>query len=153
MDTEKLRNLHKLKEDGVLSEEEYQAEKKKLLDDPRPAGSVLNATDSRDYSMFIHLSLLIGLVFPWIGLIVPIVLWLVKKEEPFIDQNGRIVANWLISSVIYSIVGLILAAVLVGFFILFALVICHVVFAIIGAMKAKEGVLWHYPLSIKFFKV
>lgn len=153
MDTEKLRNLHKLKEDGVLSEEEYQAEKKKLLDDPRPAGSVLNATDSRDYSMFIHLSLLIGLVFPWIGLIVPIVLWLVKKEEPFIDQNGRIVANWLISSVIYSIVGLILAALLVGFFILFALVICHVVFAIIGAMKAKEGVLWHYPLSIKFFKV
>ena len=76
----------------------------------------------------------------------PIVLWLVKKEEPFIDQNGRIVANWLISSVIYSIIGLILAAVLVGFFILFALVICHVVFAIIGAMKAKEGVLWHYPL-------
>ncbi|WP_126792096.1 DUF4870 domain-containing protein [Aliidiomarina haloalkalitolerans] len=153
MDTEKLRNLHKLKEDGVLSEEEYQAEKKKLLDDPRPTGSVLNATDSRDYSMFIHLSLLLGLVFPWIGLIVPIVLWLVKKEEPFIDQNGRIVANWLISSVIYSIVGLILAAVLVGFFILLALVICHVVFAIIGAMKAKEGVLWHYPLSIKFFKV
>ena len=29
MDTEKLRDLHKLKEDGVLSEEEYQAEKKK----------------------------------------------------------------------------------------------------------------------------
>lgn len=158
MDTEKLRNLHKLKEEGILSEEEFQAEKQKLLDDSRGSESssekvVTTETNSREYSMFLHLSLLIGLIFPWIGLIVPIVLWLVKKEEPFIDQNGKIVANWLISSIIYSIVGLILSVIVIGFVVLLGLVVCHIVFAIIGAMKAKEGELWHYPLSIKFFKV
>lgn len=32
MNPEDLRKFHKLKEDGILSEEEFQAEKKKLLE-------------------------------------------------------------------------------------------------------------------------
>ncbi|RUO37034.1 hypothetical protein CWE13_08675 [Aliidiomarina shirensis] len=103
--------------------------------------------------MFIHLSLLLGVAFPWIGLIIPIVLWLVKREDEYIDKNGRVVANWLISSIIYSIVGFILLVVIIGFGVLLALAVCHIIFAIVGAIKAKDGELWHYPLSIKFFNV
>ncbi|MCC5879097.1 MAG: DUF4870 domain-containing protein [Idiomarina sp.] len=160
MDTEQLRNLHKLKEEGILSEEEFQAQKQKLLDaeQSKTSGTSANTSsfdnvDSNQYAMFIHLSLLIGLIFPWIGLIVPLVLWLVKKEDPIVDQHGRVVVNWLISSFIYSIVAIILMVVLIGIPMLLALVVCHFVFAIIGGMKAKSGELWQYPLSIKFLKV
>lgn len=160
MDTEQLRNLHKLKEEGILSEEEFQQQKQKLLDAENQktaratyvsSGSAVE--DSYQYAMFIHLSLLIGLVFPWIGLIVPLVLWLVRKEDPVIDQHGRVVVNWLISSFIYSVIAVILMIVLIGIPILLALVVCHFAFAIIGGMKAKSGELWHYPLSIKFLQV
>lgn len=161
MDTEKLRNLHKLKEEGILSEEEFQEQKRKLLEEQASAtappashsAQPMAVEERQQYTMFIHLSLLIGLVFPWVGLVVPIVLWLIKKEDPVIDEHGRVVANWLISSFIYSIVGIILTVVLIGIPILLAVVICHFIFAIIGGVKAKSGELWHYPLSIKFFKV
>ncbi|EGN75507.1 hypothetical protein A28LD_1120 [Idiomarina sp. A28L] len=156
MDTEKLRSLHKLKEEGVLSEDEFQAEKHKLLNEPstRATSQALTTDeDRRQYAMFIHLSLLLGLAFPWIGLIIPIVLWLVRREDEYIDKHGRVVANWLISSIIYSIVGFILLVVIIGFGVLLALAVCHIIFAIVGAIKAKDGELWHYPLSIKFFRV
>lgn len=34
MDIDKLRHLHQLKEEGVLSEEEFQQQKQRLLDEP-----------------------------------------------------------------------------------------------------------------------
>ena len=157
MNPEDLRKFHKLKEDGILSEEEFQAEKKKLLEQSSASVTTSKTTsvevDNTLYAMFIHLSLLLGVVFPLIGLIATFVLWLVRKEDPYVNQNGRIVFNWLISSAIYSIVGFVLLWIVIGAPILMALVICHIVFAIIGAIKAKDGVAWSYPLSIKFLKV
>lgn len=153
VDTEQLRNLHKLKEEGILSEEEFQAQKQKLLDaeQNRPAGAPATSSfsvleDSHQYSMFVHFSLLIGLAFPWIGLVVPLVLWLVKREDPVVDQHGRVVVNWLISSLIYSAAAFVLIFTVIGIpiaiIIFMALVVCHFVFAIIGGVKAKSGELW-----------
>ncbi|WP_113907621.1 DUF4870 domain-containing protein [Aliidiomarina celeris] len=156
MDTEKLRKLHQLKEEGILSESEFQQEKQKLLNEEQAAArstQLVETNDLNQYAMFMHLSLLLGLVFPWVGFIVPIVLWLMKKENSYINQQGRIVVNWLISSLIYSAIGMVLLLVLIGIAVLAAVAICTVVFAIVGAMKAREGEVWAYPLSIKFFKV
>jgi uncharacterized Tic20 family protein len=36
---------------------------------------------------------------------------------------------------------------------MFVLVIANLVFAIVAAIKANDGELWVYPLSIKFFKI
>ncbi|RUO39887.1 hypothetical protein CWE15_09045 [Aliidiomarina taiwanensis] len=160
MDVDKLRNLHQLKEEGLLSEEEFQLEKEKLLNkpEPKPEQSMPEVvagvgTNQQQYSMLMHLSLLIGLVLPIVGLIVPLILWLTKKDNNYIDQNGRIIVNWLISYAIYAFVSMLLILIIIGAPMLVALAVCHVVFAIMGALKAKDGILWHYPLSIKFFKV
>lgn len=161
MDIEKLRHLHQLKEEGVLSEEEFQQQKQKLLDDSSPPNSNSNVTagavasgslDQQQYAMFIHLSLLLGLLFPFVGLIVPLLLWLTKKENSYIDQHGRVVANWLISYSIYAFASFLLMFLFIGIPMLVALAICHVVFAVLGGIKAKDGELWNYPMSIKFFK-
>lgn len=161
MDIEKLRHLHQLKEEGVLSEEEFQQQKQKLLDQsntPNPEFKAATAPvasgslDQQQYAMFIHFSLLLGLVLPMIGLILPLVLWLTKKDNSYIDQHGRTVANWLISYIIYAFVSFLLVFLIIGVPMLIALAVCHVVFAILGGIKAKDGELWQYPLSIKFFK-
>jgi uncharacterized Tic20 family protein len=117
---------------------------------------VLNgpSEDDRNYAMLLHLSQLAGYLIPFAGLIIPLVMWLVKRDtNPFIDANGKVVFNWIISAFIYGVVSVILMFILIGFAMAFALAICHVVFAIIGAIRAKDGIVQDYPLTIKFFKI
>ena len=114
------------------------------------------SSDPNMWGMFIHFSqLLIILFFPF-SLIVPIILWRTKKKESdIIDQHGRVVANWVLTELILCIFILPLCVSLtkVGVPLLFALLIIGIVFSIIGAIKAKSGVIWKYPLSIAFFSI
>lgn len=104
----------------------------------------------KQYAMFIHLSQLAGLIIPGLGWILPLVLWLTRKDQSaFIDENGKIVMNWIISSLIYGVVGTILIFLLIGIPVLIALGICSLIFTILGAIRASEGTAWPYPLSIR----
>lgn len=79
-------------------------------------------------------------------------LWALNKDKNSqVDLHGKIVLNWFLSSLIYFFVSSILCFIVVGFFMLLGLVIIAVVFPIIGAIKANDGILWKYPLSITFF--
>ncbi len=113
----------------------------------------LQTPDEKQMGMFLHLSQLINIVIPMGGIIAPIILWQVKKEEmPAIDAHGKMVVNWLISSFIYLVISGILVFVLIGILGLMAVAIMAVVFPIIGGIKANNGELWEYPLTIKFLK-
>lgn len=115
--------------------------------------SYLLTPDQRQMGMFLHLSQLAGLIVPFAGIIVPIVLWQTQKEKiPALDAHGKMVANWMISAVIYALVSIPLMIVFVGFLTLLAVAVLHIVFPIIGAVKANNGELWDYPLTIKFIK-
>ena len=70
----------------------------------------------------------------------------------YIDANGKIVMNWIISCLIYGIVSGILCLIGIGVVLLIALAICNLTFIIIGSVKASQGNLWPYPLSIPFIK-
>lgn len=108
-------------------------------------------SNERQYAMFIHLSQFAGLIVPLLGWILPLILWQVKKDTSvFIDNHGKIVMNWIISSLIYAIICGILSLLLIGLFLLVALGICSLIFTIIGAVKANNGETWPYPLSIRF---
>jgi len=107
----------------------------------------------KQWAMFVHFSVLAGFVVPFAGLILPIILWQIKKDEiPEIDVHGKIVVNWLISALIYSAVGLLLTFVLIGKPLLFILGALCVVFPVIGGIKANNGVVWDYPLTIQILK-
>jgi|SRR6056297_1192270 len=106
----------------------------------------------RLWSTLLHLSLLAGFVIPLGGLVVPIVIYLVKKDDvPGLEPHWHVVVNWLLSALIYGIVSLILMLVLIGIFLLWALGLLALIFPIIGAIKANDGEVWSYPLSIRFF--
>lgn len=113
----------------------------------------LQTSDERQMGMFLHLSQLLNVIIPMGGIIAPIILWQVKKEEmPGLDAHGKMITNWLISSFIYVVISIVLAFVLIGFLTLFVVVILSMVFPIIGGIKANNGELWEYPLTIKFLK-
>lgn len=100
----------------------------------------------KQYAMLIHLTQIVGII-------IPLVLWLIKKDSSkFIDDNGKIVINWFLSCLIYGIIGGILTLIFIGSIILIAVGICSLIFLIIGSIKAINGELWPYPLSIKFLK-
>jgi len=110
---------------------------------------------SEQWAMFLHLSQLAGFVLPGMGFAAPIVIWLVQKTPfPELDAHGKMVSNWMISVLIYSVLAGLIMMITCGVgIVLFApLVVLATVFPVIGAMKAKDGVLWPYPLTIPIIK-
>jgi hypothetical protein len=69
-----------------------------------------------------------------------------------LDAHGKVVLNWVLSALIYFLVAALLTLIVIGIPALIALVMLVVVFPIIGGVKAGNGELWQYPLSIGFLK-
>jgi len=104
--------------------------------------------------MLCHLLSLVGLLgVPFGNILGPLVIWLVKKDQDaFVDDNGKEVLNFQISVTIYGIVCGLLIFAFIGILLLPILIIAVVIYTIIGALKANEGVLYRYPLTIRFLK-
>lgn len=152
MDLEKIEKLNELKEKGLITEQEYSQAKARALG-TQAASQPLADIDNRSYSMLLHFSQLSGIMVPVFGWLIPLVLWLIKRDDPYINEQGKVVLNWIVSSFIYFVLCLILTLVLVGFFMLVALGITSIILIVLGAIKAKEGKVQNYPLSIGFLTV
>jgi uncharacterized protein len=157
---DEIEKLNNLRRNGAITEEEYQKAKDSLLRQNETMGEKVGnmarniSSDENTWSMIIHFSQFCAFVLPLAGLIVPIILWQIKKNDSlFIDKNGRIVVNWIITEIILFILFGILCFLLIGIPLLAALIVLSIVFPIIGGIKANNGVAWSYPFSIKFFSV
>ncbi len=118
------------------------------MHDNKPWGIEQNA-----FCLMFHLSQLTSMILPGAGIVLPIIMWATNKDEfPIIDQHGRNILNWSLSLLIYLIISIPFMALFVGIVSFFALLILNLVFVIIAAVKANEGVVWRYPLSINFVK-
>lgn len=113
----------------------------------------LQTPDEKQMGMFLHLSgLAYALIWP-VGIVLPIILWQTQKDKmPPLDEHGKMVTNWMISSAIYGFVSFILAFVLIGFLTGAVVWLLAIIFPIVGGIKANNGELWNYPLTIKFLK-
>lgn len=115
--------------------------------------TALQTQDEKQMGMFLHLSgLAFALVFP-LGIVLPIILWQTQKDKMFaLDAHGKMVTNWMISATIYGFVSFILMFVLIGFLTGAVVWLLAIIFPIIGAVKANNGEMYNYPLTIKFLK-
>ncbi|MCP3900075.1 MAG: DUF4870 domain-containing protein [Desulfobacteraceae bacterium] len=106
------------------------------------------------WAMVCHLLGLCTFVgIPFGNIIGPLVVWLIKgKEFDFVDEQGKEALNFQISMTIYGLVAGFLCLFIIGFFLLFALVIADVVFIIIAAMKTNEGESYRYPYIFRLVK-
>lgn len=140
-----------------MTEEEYRQAKAAALASAQGSSISLPGKDfwarPTVWATLLHLSVLAGYVIPLAGFIAPLVLWQARKEDPFIDAHGRIVANAIFSFLIWSAVSFVLMFFLVGFAMLWGLCILVIALPLVGAIKAYQGKVWAYPLTISFFRI
>jgi uncharacterized Tic20 family protein len=105
---------------------------------------------SKDACMWAMLCHLLAI---FTGFIAPLIIWLIKKgEDPFVDHHGKEALNFQITVAIALIVSWLLCFICVGFVLLPAVWIADLVFLIIASIKASNGEMYKYPLSIRLIK-
>jgi uncharacterized protein len=126
---------------------------------PMPA-----ASSTRSWEVLCHLSAVAALTgIPFANVLGPLIVWLLKKDvSPGIDAHGREALNFHLSWTLYwlvasTFVGL-LCVVLIGLLFLPLLIVGYlvglvamVILSIVAAVKASNGELYRYPLTIRFF--
>lgn len=118
------------------------------MEDFKPWGQ-----EVKTFCTLMHLAQFAGMLIPGAGIVLPLVMWLTNKDQSsIIDQHGRVIANWILSALIYGLICFILVFVFIGVIGFFVLFILNVIFIIVGAVKSQEDVVWTYPMSIKFFR-
>jgi len=110
--------------------------------------------EERTWAMAAHLtafSTYIGLGFG--GVLGPLIVWMIKKDSmPIVDDQGKEAMNFNISILIYELLCLPLFIVVIGVPLLIVVMIIHVIFTIVASVKAYDGELYRYPLTIRFIK-
>jgi len=135
-----------------------------------PGAATIPATggpsaDERQWAMFAHLSALLGglLTSGWAGsmgfFIGPLVIWLVKKDTmPFVDDQGKEALNFAITVSLVCVLLLMMTIMTLGIGalltipLLMAIGIASLVFVILAAIKAHEGVRYRYPVTLRLVK-
>jgi uncharacterized Tic20 family protein len=112
--------------------------------------------DARMWAMFCHLAGLAGLIpiTPAFGsIIVPLIIWQIKKDEfPSVNEHGKEAVNFQISILLYSIICIPFCFICIGFIFLAAIGIIDIVCLLIAAVKANNGEHYRYPICIRFIK-
>jgi uncharacterized Tic20 family protein len=126
-------------------------------------------SSTRGWEVMCHLSSVIGMfgylgMIPFGNIVAPLIVWLLKRNDSLgVDAHGKESLNFHISWTLYWIVSLFVAGALC--FVLIGLLLLPVVFVagavgwvtmliltIIAAVKASNGQLYRYPLTIRFLK-
>lgn len=147
MNREDIDILDDLKTRGSITDEEYQREKARVLNEAAtPALATLWGMDEKTYVVLMHLSQFVS------TFLIPLIMWLANNQNKAVDQNGKNILNFTISYAIYAAASGILVLLLIGIPLLVALGVLTFLFIIIAAVKAANGETWKYPLSIEFIK-
>jgi uncharacterized Tic20 family protein len=97
------------------------------------------------------------------SLVGPLVVWLMKREDPAVEPHARAALNFQLSLLIYFIAGSILAFLfaitVVGLVVtvlivilLLVLVVLELIFALLASLAASRGEMYAYPLSLELIK-
>jgi hypothetical protein len=121
-----------------------------------PAAAPLSESEDRQWASFAHLG---GIL----GFLPSLIIWLVFKDRgSFTNSEAKEALNFQITAVIACIALLILTTILsvvtFGIFTIIspllylALWAAVIVFSILGFMKAKDGIPYRYPVTLRLIK-
>ena len=108
------------------------------------------ATEDRTLASLTHLSGLSGYIVPLGGVIVPIIIWLVKRDSAMISSIAKqaVLLNVVVFLAIVTSAVLWVTLILIPLVILFwiGLAITAIALPIVGAIKASQGTYFRYPV-------
>jgi len=113
---------------------------------------VLTETE-RNWSMLCHLSAFAGFIFPFGGIIGPLICWMSRRDESlWINENGKAALNFNLSILLYMMLVSPLIFIFIGIPLIGMLFVFKVVFIVIASIKASKGEEFRYPLAIPFIQ-
>lgn len=113
----------------------------------------LVSTDERNMAALCHLLGLVWTVTLIGGVVGPLILWILKKDESeFIDFHGKQAINFQIVMLIGYVISVPLVCVWIGILTFLVFAVVNLVFPIIGAVKASQGERYVYPFTYDFLK-
>lgn len=133
-------------------------------DSPATSPSDAPSAEERQWALAAHLSALIGLIltgawFGWGCFLGPLVIWLVKKDAmPFVNDQAKEALNFNITVAIVMVALKVLVVITLGLGRLIAwpvgivVGVAWLVFTIIAAIRANEGVRYRYPYTLRLIK-
>jgi uncharacterized Tic20 family protein len=87
------------------------------------------------------------------GFLAPLIIWLLKKDQSaYVGEHALESLNFQISIMIYSFVAGILCFVIIGFILLPIIGVFTLVVVILATVKAYNGEMYRYPLTIRLIK-
>jgi len=106
-------------------------------------------TDERNWAAIGHLSAFVQFlgIPSFVG---PLVVWLMKKDEPFASDQAKEALNFNISMAIYFVVSLVAIILLVGLVLVPVVAISWFILVIVATLKASNGEAYRYPMTLRF---
>lgn len=114
---------------------------------PAPAGAA--PEDQRTLALITHLS---GII---LGFIVPLIIWLVNKDQAdkaFITDQSKEALNFQITLLMVYVVGVVLSIILIGALINLVAWVACLVLSILAGVKAQQGEAYRYPFALRLIK-
>ena len=109
-------------------------------------GQPIAAGDDKLWALIAHLG---GLLTSFV---VPLVVWLVKKDESdFVADQSKEALNFQITVLIVSLFGAATTICLLGFVVLIVISLVDLIFSLVAALRAYDGHRYRYPFTLRLF--
>lgn len=99
-----------------------------------------------------NLALLCWLGSTLLAFIPGLAFYLAKKDDAYVQDQAKEALNWGITFVLMLIVGNVLTIILVGFLVIIAVWLCHIVFCVMGAVAVSDGKPFRVPFALRLIK-
>jgi uncharacterized Tic20 family protein len=105
---------------------------------------IRSTSEDRTMAMLGHLGGIVG------GFLVPLIVWLVKKDQSrFVADQGKEALNFQLTLLIGHVIGGVTICFTFGMLNL-ACWVLGIVFSILAAVAANKGEVYRYPVNIRF---
>jgi uncharacterized protein len=116
------------------------------MNTPPPLSPPSISSNDRLWIILSHISVVFGA-----GLVLPLIVYLWKKpESTVVADHAKEALNFHLSLFIYSLACIPLVFIFIGIPLLILLGLFSLIMSIIGTIKASDGNLYRYPLTIRF---
>lgn len=100
-----------------------------------------------------NLALLANLLGIFTTVVGALVIWLIKKgKSPFVEEHSREALNFQITVLIAMTLGGVLSFAPLGFLLIPLITIYNIVMSIQAAMAARDGKIFHYPITLRLIQ-
>jgi uncharacterized Tic20 family protein len=114
------------------------------------AAEVAVNKEERTWAMFAHLSAFVGHFIPFGHIFGPLIIWMIKKPNmPFAADQAKEALNFQITMTIAFLAAAALCLIAIGFLLLPVVWLFDIIFTIVAAVKANDGVTYRYPATLR----